>query len=260
MHAIRLFSLLAILLMAGAWPAGAQNQPKGAPQPPPIAPAKPYKPVAVTPPTPFADAAFVAMRKQLAAAAQKKDRAALAKLVAAQGFFWEKESGDAADKKKSGIDNLSAALGLAAKDGGGWDMLAGLADEPTASPSPAPERKGVVCAPADPVFDGAAFDALIQDTQTDPSEWGVPVSANIEVHSGPQANAPVTGKLGAAFVRVLPEAAGQASSYMRVVTPDGKTGFVSLDSIAPLGSDQLCYVKDGGAWKITGYIGPGNGP
>jgi hypothetical protein len=258
MHAIRLISLLTLLLTAGAWPAAAQNQPN-AQQPPPIAPAKPYKPVAVAAPAPFDDPGFAAMRKQLAAAAQKKDRSALAKLVVARGFFWENDAGTAADAKKSGIDNLSTALGLAAKDGAGWDVLAGFADEPTASPSAAPERKGVICAPADPAFDGAAFEALLDATQTDASEWGVPVSANIEVHSAPQANAPVTGKLGAALVRVMPETGGQTSSYLRVVTPDGKTGFVSIDSIAPLASDQLCYAKDGAAWKITGYIGGGDG-
>lgn len=257
MNAIRLMFTLMMLVAAGAWPAAAQNQPKGAPQPPPIAPAKPYKPVAVTPPKPFDDPAFVAMRKQLAAAAQKKDRAALAKLVVTQGFFWDNDTGDGADKKKSGIDNLSTALGLAATDGAGWDILAGYADEPTTSP--APDHKGAICAPADPDFDGEAFETLLKDTGTDPGEWGMPVSADIDVHAGPQANAPVTGKLGAALVRVLPETNAQASSYMRVVTADGKIGFVSVDSIAPFGSDQLCYVKDGGAWKIAGYTGAGNG-
>ncbi|HVZ52751.1 MAG TPA: SH3 domain-containing protein [Pseudolabrys sp.] len=259
MHAFRLISVLTILVAASVLPAAAQNQGKGAPQPPPIAPAKPYKPVAVTPPKPFDDPAFVAMRKQLAAAAQKKDRAALAKLVVTQGFFWEKDTGDSADKKKSGIDNLSAALGLSGKDGAGWDILASYGDEPNAMPSAEPEHKGAVCAPGDPDFDGEAFEALLKATGTDASEWGVPVSANIEVHAGPQANAAVTGKLGAALVRVLPETGAQPSSYIPVVTPDGKTGYVSADSVAPLGSDQLCYVKDGGAWKIAGYIGAGNG-
>jgi hypothetical protein len=40
-----------------------------------------------------------------------------------------------------------------------------------------------------------------------------------------------------------------------VVTPSGKTGFVSIEEISPIGNDQLCYVKDGSAWKIAGYIG-----
>ena len=68
------------------------------------------------------DAGFEAFRKQLGEAAQKKDRAALAKLVVAQGFFWEAENGDKADKKKSGADNLAAALGLANKDSDGWEF------------------------------------------------------------------------------------------------------------------------------------------
>ena len=34
-------------------------------------------------------------------------------------------------------------------------------------------------------------------------------------------------------------------------------GIVSIDVIAPFGNDQICYVKDGGSWKIGGYIGGG---
>ena len=48
-----------------------------------------------------------------------------------------------------------------------------------------------------------------------------------------------------------------AAGKLRIVTPAGKAGYVSVDSIAPLGNDQLCYVKDGGGWKIAGYIGGG---
>jgi hypothetical protein len=251
-------SVVFALAMAGSLPAAAQKQPQGQqqpPQPPPLAPAKPYKPVAVTPSKPLEDADLAAMRKQLAAAAQKKDRAALAKLVVAQGFFWERETGDAADKKKSGIDNLANALGLGNKDAAGWDILASYAEEPTASPSA--DHKGAICAPADPGFDGPAFEALLKATQTDAGEWGYPLSADVAVHAAPQASAPVTGKLGLALVRVMPEATAEAPSYLRVVTPDGKTGFVSVDSVAPIGNDQICYVKDGGAWKIGGYIGGG---
>jgi hypothetical protein len=39
------------------------------------------------------------------------------------GFFWLRENGDRADKRKSGVDNLAGALGLHNKDGAGWDML-----------------------------------------------------------------------------------------------------------------------------------------
>jgi hypothetical protein len=201
------------------------------------------------------DPSFTAFRKDLAAAADKKDRAALARMVVAQGFFWERENGDGADKKKSGIDNLAAALGLARNDGGGWDMLASYADEPTAAPNA--QHAGVLCAPADPAFDAKAFEALLATTHTDEGEWGYPVSDGIDVHSAPQANAPVIGRLAAAFVRVAPEATANVPSYLRIITPEGKAGYVSVDSIAPLGNDQICYVKNGGGWKITGYIGGG---
>ena len=252
MRSIRLISTVAALLIAGLLPAVAQNQPNGQPAP---APARPYKAVAIAPTKPMTDAAFDAMRKQLGEVAKRKDRAALARLVAAQGLFWQRENRDTADKSKPGIDNLAAALGLNNKDGAGWDVLAGYADDPTASPSA--EHKGAVCAPAAPGFNSKDFDELIKATQTDASEWGYPMSAGIEVHAGPQANAPVIDRLALAFVRVMPEPNPASAAYVRIVTPNGKAGYVSVDAVAPVGNDQLCYVKDGDAWKIGGYIGGG---
>ncbi|MFN3657480.1 MAG: hypothetical protein ACK4UO_09535 [Pseudolabrys sp.] len=264
MRILRLLALCALLLPL---PAAAQNQPRGQQQQPPQqqqpqqapqpAPPKPYKPVAVKAPAPVNEPGLEGLRKQLAAAAQKKDRTALARLTVGKGFFWERETGDGADKKKSSIDNLATALGLASKDGVGWDMLAGYAEEPTASPMPG--RANTLCAPADPTFDDKAFEALLNDTQTDFSEWGYPVTGDVEVRSAPQANAPVIGKLGSAFVRVLPEAASASPpSLMRIVMPDGKTGYVPVDTLAPIGGDRLCYAKEGNAWKIGGYIGGGD--
>jgi hypothetical protein len=237
------------LLVIGPTLAIAQNHPQ---------PAKPspYKVVAITPPHAINDPAFEALRKQMGEAAQRKDRTALAKLVVSQGFFWERESGDRADKHKSGVDNLAAALGLNNKDGAGWDMLASFADDPTGSQ--APDHKGAICAPADPTYDGKAFDDLMQSTKTDLGEWGYPVSADVEVRASPQANAPIIDKLALAFVRVMPEGGPNVPTFLRVVTPAGKTGFVSVDSIAPVGNDQICYVKDAGSWKIGGYIGGGD--
>ena len=109
-------------------------------------------------------------------------------------------------------------------------------------------------------LDGKEFDDLIKTTNTDATEWGYPLSAGIEVHAKPQANAPAIDKLGLHFVRILPETASDPPSYMRIATPAGKIGYVSIDSIAPIGNDQICYVKDGGAWKIGGYVGGGEPP
>jgi hypothetical protein len=225
-------------------------------KPPPPAPIKPYAAVAVTPPQPYNDPSFQDFRKQLLDIAARKDRAALAKLVVSQGFFWIQDK-DLADKSKPGIDNLAKAIGLDAKDGSGWDVVTGFASDPTASDLP--DHKGVVCAPADPNIDPKAFEALVTATQTDPSEWGYPLQDGVEVRSAAQPNAPVIGKLGLNLVRVLPDTAppdnANQPAFLHVTTPSGKAGFVAMDAISPLGGDEMCYVKDAGGWKITGYFG-----
>ena len=253
MHVLRQRAFVAACIFALSSAATAQNQQRGQPAKP-----APYKPVAVTAPQASNDAALEALRKQLGEVAQHKDRAALAKLVVGQGFFWIGEKGDRADKRKSGIDNLAAALGLKNKDGAGWDMLASFADDPTGAPLP--NRKDAICAPADPGFDGKAFNDLLASTKTDPGDWAYPVSADVEVRATPQANAPVIEKLSSVFVRIDAETASNAPTFLRVVTPAGKTGFVSVDAIAPIGNDQLCYVKEAGDWKIGGYVGTGDVP
>src|ERR1039457_3545489 len=91
MRAIRLLCACAALLMAAAAPAPAQNRS----QPPALA--APYKPVMITPPKPMTDESFEAMRKQLGEAAQRKYRAAMAGLVVAQEFFWQRENRNAAE-------------------------------------------------------------------------------------------------------------------------------------------------------------------
>jgi hypothetical protein len=256
-------AIAALLAVALTAPVAAQAQkPQSPPQmqepPPPIDPNKPYKPVAVTLPAQANDPGLADLRKQIGDAARKKDRAALAKLVVSKGFFWERETGDRADKRKPGIDSLSVALGLSNKDAAGWDMLAGYSEDPTASPSIL--HKEAMCAPADPGFNGKDMEALLEATQSDIAEWGYPVSADVPVRDKPQANATVTTKLGLYFVRVVPDANPSAAvgSFIRVVTPDGKFGYIATDDIAPLGNDQLCYVKEGGVWKIGGYVGGGD--
>jgi hypothetical protein len=229
------------------------SQPQAAPK---VAPPKPYKPVALKLPVPMTDPTFEAFRKQIGDAAQKKDRAALAKLVVAQGFFWEGENGDKADKKKSGADNLAAALGLGNKDSDGWEILSGYSGDPTTMPYA--EKQGVVCAPADPTFEEKDLEDLAKATQTDPGDWGFPTADGVEVRGEPKASAAVSEKLGMYFVRVLPDevpAAQNQAPMLKIVTPSGKVGYVSGEAIAPLGNDQLCYVKEGADWKIAGFIG-----
>ncbi len=239
----------------GAAPA-AQGQ-KGAPQAqqqPAVAPPAPYTAVTVSPPKPYSDPGLTSFRNELKAVAQKKDRAALAKLVLAKEFFWLKEDGNAAGKK-TGIEALATALSLAAKDGSGWETLGELVADETAAPYP--DRPNTVCSPSGPQFKVEDLEKLVEATKTDPGDWGFTAQENIEVKASAQANAPVVDKIGMIFVRVMPDTAPNASQeFMRVVTPSGKVGFVPAETINPLGSDQLCYGKDAtGAWKIVGMIG-----
>jgi hypothetical protein len=243
----------------------AQKPPVAAPpaaqaQPQPAEPTVPYRQVSVTPPPTVSDPGFAAFRARLGEVAKKKDRAALARLVVSKGFFWDREGGDSADKKKSPIDNLAAAIGLDGKDAVGWDMLAGYAEDPTGSISP--DHPGATCAPADPGFDGKDMQTVLDATQSDIAEWGYPVRNGVEVRDTAQQKAPVSMKLGSYFVRVTPDANAvpAAGSFLRIVTPAGKYGFVPIDDIAPLGNDQICYVKEGGDWKIAGYAGIGSDP
>jgi hypothetical protein len=223
---------------------------------PPSAPAPgPYKPVAITLPPALNDPSFGAFRKQLAEIAQKKDRAALAKLVA-PNFFWIPEDTDIADKKKSAIENLAKALSLEGADAIGWEALGAYAAEATAMADP--QRNGVFCAPAEPAFDEKAADELANTTQTDASDWAFPLRDGIEVRATTKADAPVVDKLGLYLVRVLSDdspANAVLAAFLKVMTPSGKVGYVPIDSVLPIGGEQLCYLKDGGGWKIAGFLG-----
>jgi hypothetical protein len=225
-------------------------------KPPPMAPIKPYQAVAVTLPKEVNDPSFLAFRKQLGEIAERKDKAALGKIVVGQGFFWMQDK-DVADKKKSGIANLATALDLDSKEGAGWQFLSGYANEPTGEPLP--DKPNVICAPAEPDLDTKAFEALINATNTQPPEWGYPIRNGVEVRSAGKPDAPVVDKLGVTLVRVLTDNAmpddPNKEAFLHIATPSGKAGYVPLEAMSSLGSDQLCYTKDGGAWKITGYFG-----
>src|SRR3954454_1933997 len=186
-------------------PAGAQKGPQQQQQAQPApAPPAPYTPLAVAPPKPYADQSLAAFRKELAGVAQKKDRAALAKLVVAKDFFWLKETGNAAGKK-TGIEALATALNLAAKDGSGWDMLAEFAKDETAAPYP--DRPNTVCAPAGPEFDAQALEKLAADTKTDVGDWGFTAAGGVEGRAPASQNSAVVEKLTMQFVRVMPDVA-----------------------------------------------------
>jgi hypothetical protein len=237
----------------GAAPPLAQATPQAAPQ---SAPPKSYQPVAVKLAQPVEDPTFEIFRKQLADVVKRKDRAALQKLVVTQGFFWEGETGDKASKRKSSFENFATAIGLNDKDGTGWEIIAAAAAESTLEKME--ERKGVMCGPASPQIDDAAFEHLIKTTATDAEEWGFPNARGIEVRATAQPNAPVIETLGMHLVRVMPDDTGDGSqppTALRILTPSGKVGFVPVTSMLPVVFDQLCYIKGSDGWRIAGYSG-----
>jgi hypothetical protein len=257
-----LWMVCALLAAACTAPASAQGQPQapaGQAQPQQqqlqLSAPKAYEPVAVKLAEPYKDPSFDAFRKQLADVVKRKDRAALQRLVVTQGFFWESESGDKINKKRSSFENFAAAVALDDKDGAGWELLALAAADPTVEP--VEDRKDTMCSPASPQLDETKFEALIKATETDAEEWGFPLTPSLEVRAAAQPNAPVIETLGMNLVRVYPEevTGNQPPEMLRVVGPSGKVGYVPLTALAPIVFDQLCYVKQGGSWKITGYAG-----
>ena len=81
----------------------------------------------------------------------------------------------------------------------------------------------------------------------------------IEARDGVKPDSPVVEKLGMHFIRVVfdetpPES---AEPMLRIETPSGKLAYIPAEALSPLGVDQLCYLKQGNAWKIVGYVGEG---
>lgn len=244
------------LVVAQSEPAAGQDQ-DGMPDQP--APPKPYKPISVKPPKAVSDAGFEAFRKKLADVVGSKDKEALKGLIAAKVFHLDSEGNDKADKDKAGVDYFSELLDLDGDEMFGWDALAGAARDPTADPLDGHE--GVICGPGAPTYDEKAFDALVDSSGTDEFEWAY-TAKPLEVRSSDKPNAPVLEKVGAILLRILPaqsedngDSPSAQSDMIPVVVPSGKTGYVSGSALKPLSSDQLCYGKEDGNWKIVGYVG-----
>jgi hypothetical protein len=243
-----------LLLIGGTLPAAA-NAAKSTPP-------RPFKAVTVTIPPAIDDPAFVAFRQRLGDVAERKDKAALSALIVPQGYFWVREPGTPDEPDRPALDRLVAALGLDGADttsAGGWATLHGYAQDPVAAP--APGRKDTVCAPAEPLFNEPDLQNAIKATGTDAPDWAYLLVPNVPLRERPQADAPARERLPQVFVRMLPNgAADDTSKMLRIVAPSGKTGYVSSDAVAPLGTDQICYMRTADGWKIGGYIGSGEAP
>jgi len=254
MHSVRSFLLVGLCIAVA--PLDARAAPR---KPPTIAP---FEAVAVRLPAAPADAGFAAFRQTLAGVAQRRRFDELAHYVRPQGFFWERDSGKRFAPRRSGAENLAAALGLGDGSGIGWQLLADFAAEPSASALAS--SPGVLCAPAKPNFNQEDFDNLIDATHFPRDNWVYPRSAGVALQLAPHSDSAVLETLGSYFVRVLRSVTARANaaplrtSWTRVAAPSGKIGFVAPDTLRSPAAAQLCYGKDlAGRWIITGFVGGG---
>lgn len=221
-----------------------------------------YATIPIVRPVPLADTDFATFRQTLTEAAARKDLAAVGSLVAAQGFFWDREVGalpPAADTP--GASLLQEALGLndPASQGSnhGWTALARFAADP--APAPAPGRAGTVCTPAYPVFNEPALQSAMTATDSEFYDWAYPAADDVPALSRPHSGAKPVATPGATLLHVLVWPKSD-TGYAEVALPDGKTGYVAAGQLTALATDQLCYVKTDAGWRIGGYIGGGEIP
>ena len=145
------------------------------------------------PPVPN-DPGLAAFRQHLAAVARDRVFNELARSVVPQGFFWDRDFAESFDPKKTGVENLAAAIRLEQGAGLGWQMLAEFAAEPTATGTPA--APGVLCAPGRPSFEQEEFDRLLDATSA-PRRTGS--SRALAVLNCTRRQAPCSRNLAATF-------------------------------------------------------------
>ena len=210
-------------------------------------------------PAPPDDPSFAAFRQTLAAVAERHAFAELARRVGAHGFFWRHDFGKF-DPQRTGAENLAMALGLDQGPGAGWQTLADLAAEPTASALA--DAPGVLCGPGRPHFDREDFDSLLEATDSSPRDWLYPRAAGLKLHARQHQASAIVETLGLYFVRALrfetaPLIADPLrTSWTRILVPSGRIGYAAPGTLMSPSSPQLCYEKDiAGRWAIAGFIG-----
>jgi hypothetical protein len=197
---------------------------------PPRPAARPYRPVPVSLPVVADDPELEAFRSEIVAVAKSRVYVELERLVAVQGFFWDRDFTGSFSSRQPAVDNLAAALGL-------------------------------LCAPGEPGYDGVAFDQAIDAARSTAQEWSYLRADKTAVRAAPKNSAAVVDTLGTILVRVLEfqskdkEPESIRAAWARVATPAGKIGFVAPGALAPLAPERLCFGKDGfGRWRIAGFV------
>ncbi len=223
----------------------------------------PYTEVKVDVPEALApDAALQNMRKAFVEAVAKKDSNALFALVGPT-FVWLSQNtpSEQFDMGRDALHNFKVAFGFReygkdsdgnVADGPFWDSLEGFAKDGSLYQ----DVGTLVCGPVSASFqDDEALDKAQQKIGTDDSvEWYF-TKAETTATAGPGTGQAV-GKVGTVALPVLrthpPDA--QTPTYLEVLLPSGKSGWIAASAARPFTTESLCYAQTSkGEWKIVAF-------
>jgi hypothetical protein len=220
------------------------------------------------------DAAFDAMHARFAAAVAKKDQQALFALVGPT-FVWTLDGAltDEFDLGRDALHNFKVVFGFRAvgadTDGGVdkgpfWDALKAFVDDTAYYKSNASGKS--VCGPLLAyVIDSDVRDKAIGRIAAvdEGVEWYFTLG-DTPVLKAPGDRGPPIAKVGtvalplvSTFPVAKPGEAPPVPSFLEVLLPSGKTGWIAAAAAKPLAAERLCYAKTvAGEWKIVAYDQP----
>jgi len=199
------------------------------------------------------DAALKQMRKTFVEAVSKKDSQRLFALVGPT-FVWSSQGTprDTFDHGRDALHNFKVAFGFrepgkdadgGVADGPYWDLLAAFASDKGFFEA----ASGLVCGPiAATVVDEGSFERSKGAIGADDSvDWFFTL-ADTPATSTP-AGGSVVGQVKQVALPVIdahPPAQGESAppvTYLKVLLPSGKSGWIPASSAIPLVTDRLCY-------------------
>jgi hypothetical protein len=214
------------------------------------------------------DDAMGKLRKSFADAVAKKDSNALFALVGPT-FVWLTQGGvsDQFDFGRDALHNFKVVFGFReagkdvdgpVKDGPFWDALGAFAGDQTFDMA----GGSLVCGPTSAaVSDEDAFESSRQRMGAgDDTEWYFTMT-DVTATANPGGGAPIGRAAAAIAMPVLnaypPVVEGQPPkpvTYLQVLLPIGKSGWIPIASARPLLTDRLCYAPGAdGSWKIVAF-------
>jgi hypothetical protein len=94
----------------------------------------------------------------------------------------------------------------------------------------------------------------------DPFEYSAIIGDNVSVLAEPHDSAPIIGRLSYNIVKfdyegsVADKNIENGFSWVKIVTPDGRPGYVSGKQIRNPGDYRICFKRQRGVWKITTFV------